>query len=302
MSATVQSLDAFVETGFCAFEAILPAERCRALLREARASREFSSALFLTEKAYRAAPQHRGVNPIPGRNLLERLDARWVQQSEEFRNVMDKALGPGWRVLDSKFVCGVPHSWMPQWLLAETRGLAVANLGPYVKPENRDITYFHGIDFHQDIIDYKSRSSDFVTAYVYLDDTTVNTSPLYVVPGSHRFGATTFPHGIELDAAAQTMVYSDQRGRKARFEYRMLTGPAGSLYVWHPCILHGTRPHAADEPRLSLRYLLHKAEGAAGAIDEVNRRISGPLALDETRVDLDEGGQARMRGNIINRL
>ena len=38
--------------------------------------------------------------------------------------------------------------------LKKIDGVNVANLGPYIKQKYRDITYFRGIDFHQDIIDY----------------------------------------------------------------------------------------------------------------------------------------------------
>jgi len=297
------SYERFVHDGFDRLDSPLPADRCRALLDAARATRDFSGALFLREHEYRAAPLHRGVNPRPGRNLIERFDTSWIEEAPVFIAAMNAILGPGFRVLAKKFVCGVPESWMPEWLLAETRDVAVANLGAYVRPEHRDVTYFHGIDFHQDIIDFMGRPCDFVTLYVYLDETTPVSSPLFIVPGSQRFGATTFPHAVALDAAACTLVYDDARGHSDTFSYEMLTGPAGSTYVWHACMLHGTRPHTAEEPRLSLRYLVQRAEPPApGLLDDANARITGPLALDLTRVDVDERGEVRLRGNTINAM
>ena len=52
------------------------------------------------------------------------------------------------------------------------------------KEEHRDLTYFKGIDFHQDIIDFPDRDPDFITAYIYLDKVDTKTSPLYLIPNS----------------------------------------------------------------------------------------------------------------------
>ena len=66
-------------------------------------------------------------------------------------------VGEGYEILNKKIVCGVPESSVPPWLRARILGNPVNNLGAYVRPEYRDITYFYGIDFHQDLIDYKNR-------------------------------------------------------------------------------------------------------------------------------------------------
>ena len=64
-------------------------------------------------------------------------------------------------IMLKKFVVGVPTDWVPNWVYEETNGQMTSNLGPYIKPIYHDMTYFRGIDFHQDIIDHKSRISDF---------------------------------------------------------------------------------------------------------------------------------------------
>ena len=50
----------------------------------------------------------------------------------------------------------------------------------------------------------------------------------------------------------------------------MLVGGAGFTAMWHACTLHGTQPDAADNERLSLRYLFAKRPGARGGLDAVN--------------------------------
>ena len=47
-------------------------------------------------------------------------------------------------------------------------------MGRFIKEKYRDITYFRGIDFHQDIIDFPHKQSDFATFYVYLDNVDKN--------------------------------------------------------------------------------------------------------------------------------
>ena len=54
-----------------------------------------------------------------------------------------------------------------------------------------------GIDFHQDIIDWPTRSPDFITAYIYLNDIDKDSAPIFVVPKSHLLGASTSPHKLK---------------------------------------------------------------------------------------------------------
>jgi len=71
--------------------------------------------------------------------------------------------------------------------------------------------------------------------------------------------------------------------------------------MWHACTLHGTQPDAADNARLSLRYLFAKRPGARGGLDAVNASLAGPTRLPATRIDLDATGAARIKANSVNR-
>ena len=97
----------------------------------------------------------------------------------------------GYETLNKKVVCGVPASAVPAWLKARITDNPVNNLGAYVRPEYRDVTYFYGIDFHQDLIDYKAREADFVTLYIYLHPVTRADAPLFLLEGSPGTGKTT---------------------------------------------------------------------------------------------------------------
>ncbi len=271
-----------------------------ALLADIRALRRFDHSLFLTEAEFDANPVHKGVNPEPGRNLLERFEDRlgFVDGAPPITRALTALLGPGCQLLNRKLVCGVPATSVPSWLKRRIEGNPVNNLGAYVRPEYRDVTYFYGIDFHQDLIDFKGREADFLTLYVYLHEVGRHDAPLFLLENSHRLGATVFPHQLAKDGDGYR--YGDGRGGSARVRQVMLTGGAGFAGLWHACTLHGTQPDAADCERISLRYLYAKAPGATAGIDRVNAALQGPVSLSDTRVDLAQDGSARIKGNVVN--
>jgi len=285
------------------FSEPLEASAATRLLEAIRRERRIDTGLFLSEAEFDANPLYRGVNPRPGRNLLERFTSElaFVEQAPPIVSALKAVLGDGYRIFDKKVVCGVPASIVPGWLKARIEGAPVNNLGPYVRPAYRDVTYFYGIDFHQDLIDYKEREADFLTLYVYLHPVGEADAPLYLLEGSHILGGTRFPHDL-VRVGPDGWRYGDGRGGSALVHQRVLTGPTGMAALWHSCTLHGTQPDAADHERFSLRYLIERDAGPMAGIDRVNTMIDGPLCLDDTRADLAKDGSARVRSNTINRL
>jgi hypothetical protein len=290
---------ALAESGVYLFPEALDQTAAAGLLADIRSLRRFDGSLFLTEAEFDADPVHVGVNPRPGRNLLERYEAElsFVEQDRRIVAALTDILGAGYEVLNKKVVCGVPASAVPAWVKARIEGNPVNNLGAYVRPEFRDVTYFYGIDFHQDLIDHKDREADFITLYVYLHEVTRHDAPLYLLEGSHALGATVFPHDLVQDRRG--WVYGDGRGNRIPVAQRVLTGGTGFAALWHACTLHGTQPDAADHERISLRYLVARGDAAEAGIDRVNARLAGPTSLSMTRIDLAEDGAAQIRGNIV---
>jgi hypothetical protein len=291
----------FTLRGYHRFDAPVDPAAAARLLAQIRATRAFDAGLFLSEADFDTDPQYTGVNPRPGRNLLEGLEAGlgFVERDPAIVSGLTELLGEGYETLNKKVVCGVPASAVPGWLKARITDNPVNNLGAYVRPEYRDITYFYGIDFHQDLIDFKDRDADFVTLYVYLHSVGAHDAPLYLLEESHRLGGTLFPHDLAREGEAWR--YRDRRGGQVRARQTMLIGGAGFTAMWHACTLHGTQPDAADNARLSLRYLFAKRPGARGGLDAVNASLAGPLRLPATRVDLDAAGAARIKANSVNR-
>lgn len=290
----------FIAHGYHVFERGVDVAASAALLAEIRATRSFDGALFLSEAEFDADPQYTGVNPRPGRNLLDTFGDRlaFVEQDPALVEGLTALLGEDYALLNRKIVCGVPQTAVPAWLRRRIEGNPVNNLGAWVKPQYRDITYFYGIDFHQDLIDYRDREADFVTLYIYLHEVGAHDAPLFLLEDSHRLGATVFPHDLTREGDAWT--YRDGRGGEVVCRQRLLTGSAGHAAMWHACTLHGTQPDAADHERLSLRYLFAKATTGKAGIDAVNSSLRGPTRLSATREDLDADGAARIRRNTVN--
>lgn len=299
-----------MEQGAHLFGEILDVEQTQALYRAMVAARAFDGSLFMDESEYLAQENHFNANPTKAFNFLNGFDEQlqFIEQDSRLKDVLNTLLGDDYEVVIRKAVCGVPDSWLPGWIRERIRDVNVANLGPYIKRPFRDITYFRGIDFHQDIIDWPQGRveldpSTFLTLYVYLHDVTEHDSPLHLIPGSHRFGATLFPHRLE-PLGGNDWAYADDNGNTLHSKDHTLLGGPGYVGLWHNCTLHGTRPvaHESEQFRLSLRYLLGKSNSnrSTTGIDEINCTVQGDLKPVRTRRDLDERGAARMRGNIIN--
>lgn len=295
----------FLDNGCRSHPGMFCPQKCGYLFAEAMASRDWRD-IFLSEQEYRKNPERRGNNPRPGRNLAEKLETEFIFGDPNFRAEMAKVCGSRWRVLDYKLVMGYPNDWLPEWLQRELGDRPIANLGEYVKPKYRDLTYFRGIDFHQDIIDFPHRAADFITAYLYLDEVGPSDSPLFVMPDSHMLGASEFPHDITpLSCGKYIYAVNGPTYRSTDVEPIMLTGAGGTMFYWHPFILHGTQPQGnATRPRISVRMLIEKNSIADNGceLDKVNRNIAGLKSLDKTQNDIDESGVVVKFGNVVNRI
>ena len=276
-------------------------KECKKLLNSIRRNRNLNK-LFISPKNFKEALYTKGYNPKPGKNLLEKLNSSFIFDNHKFEQQMKRILGNYYRILDYKLVMGFPQSHIPEWIKKKVVGSHSVNLAKFIKPKFRDITYFYGIDFHQDIIDFPDRLSNFVTVYIYLDKVDINCSPLHVIPNSHIGGATSFPHNLENKK--KNIIYKPNKNKKVRSKIKKLLGGAGSTFVWHPFILHGTQPQKYDKPRISVRILVEKNRQSdlKCEIDNVNKKIKGNLSLIKVRNHLDKKGKDVKKNNLINKI
>ncbi len=299
-----------IERGAHLFGEMLDVAKVDELFRQMVSARAFGAGLFMDQAEYLAQENHFNANPTRMFNFLNDFEEplQFIEQDPRLTAALTEVLGDDYEVVIKKAVCGVPDAWLPDWIRERIRDVNVANLGPYIKKPFRDITYFRGIDFHQDIIDWPQGRveldpSTFLTLYVYLHEVTDYDSPLHLMPGTHQLGATLFPHQLE-HLGGERWVYSDDQGNSLKCTDQKLVGGPGYVGLWHNCTLHGTKPvaHDSEKFRLSLRYVLGKSNGNTQqtAIDTINHTIKGELRPIRTRRDLDAKGIAQVKGNIIN--
>ena len=164
------------------------------------------------------------------------------------------------------------------------------------------MTYFRGIDFHQDIKDEaKKKVKDFITVYVYLNDVNSKMAPLGVILNSHKYGVTKFPHKLRI-LKNKKIEYKNENGKSTDLKYTILLGKAGKLMLWTAYSLHGTQPQIDKNTRISLRYYIQmESENKKCLLNDLQKKIDGDL-LGETRDDLDPLRRLIKKGNIINKL
>ena len=274
---------------------------CKKILNLVKKNRDFNK-IWISENDFDKNKILKTVNPRPGRNLIEKLDTKFIFSNPKFIELINKILGPKWKVLDYKFVAALEKKMVPNWVQKKIEDTFIPNLGRFVKENYRDITYFRGIDFHQDIIDFPHKKSDFITCYIYIEDVDKNSSPLIVFPKSHIYGAQKFPHKISK-VSYKTYKYFRNNKQYMKLKSEELVGKSGTLYFWHPCILHGTQPTIDNKFRVSIRILIEKNQILkSGIIDDVNKNITGRLSVKKSRSDIDnKTGKYLIKGNFINK-
>ena len=299
-SKKIKLLNQFHKKGIIEFKQILNQKKCNSLYKKLLINRKWGINLFKKEKDFLKNPQFKKTNPGKGKhNLAEKFDLRFIENNKEIKNFLTNILGKNYEIILKKFVVGAPAHWIPAWLTKTVQNSLAANLGPYIKKKYRDVTYFRGIDYHMDQIDFPNQSSDFITLYVYLNDTNIKMSPLNVVEGSHVFGPTKFPHFIKDIRDKNYIKYGPKKNKLKKFKKKKLMGKKGTAYIWTCLTLHGTQPHKKyDEFRISLRYLIRKSK--KNKINtEIDNLLNYKLVLDKTRNDINLKNFKQVKFNKI---
>ena len=71
-----------------------------------------------------------------------------------------------------------------------------------------------------DQIDFPNSKSDFVTLYIYLNDTNLKMSPLNIIQKSHIFGPTQFPHNIKKTSDKNYVKYGVNKNNLKNLEQK----------------------------------------------------------------------------------
>lgn len=284
----MDNLQNFLKNGIIEFGNIIDKKKCKEIYEEVVNSRDLSRNLFRTEEDFLKNPDSKKTNPGRGKNnLAEKFDLSFIEDNLIVKKDIEALVGEDYEILLKNFVIGVPDGWIPNWLKRITEKQLAANLGSYIKPEFRDVTYFRGIDFHMDLIDHANSIGDNITVYLYLNDVTDKMSPINIIEGSHIFGATKFPHFLKNNLK-NSIEYSSNNKNYKKFNKKIFAAKAGSLFLWSSYILHGTQPQQCDVPRISLRYdIKPNKKNKNTLIKKFLESIQGDLSMNVVRDDID---------------
>ena len=153
----------FIVNGFVDVSSIVKFDHdsLRRIYLQILKSRNFDNSTFIDQPDDLSHLQYKGVNPRPDENnFLLDLNTSFIENNIDLDEILQSILG-NYRIILKKIICGLPDNSIPNWVIELVKDKPVPNLGTYIKTHYQDITYFRGIDWHQDIIDYPGKDPRF---------------------------------------------------------------------------------------------------------------------------------------------
>ncbi len=275
----INKLEYFAENGFVKLDEMLDQLKCIELYESLKNNRNWGIDLFQSEQDFLSEfkdKPFKKINPGKGvQNLVDEYNLDFIEKNQSINQFLNKILGSNYEIILSKFVVAVPEKWMPDYVKKRKIKLET-NYNQYMKKKYRDVTYFRGIDYHMDSIDWENQDNQFITMYVYLNKVDRFMSPLNIIKKSHIFGHSSFPHFVKDYPTEKYLEYSIDNKKFEKFDKEILLGETGSVFLWTSNTLHGTAPSISDKEnfRISLRYLIKKNENSKGLIDKVIKQTT----------------------------
>lgn len=277
----------FIEDGYIKYNNLLSKKKCTELLNIINNIKNYNkSDIFLDENEFLKDPTL--IKKNPGReinNILLHKDINldFVFKNEKIKDTLTTILGEDYNIDLSKVVMGVPENWVPNWVKIKLKILGGSNnLNPFLKENFQDVTCYYGAEYHQDSIDYSGskslKSKTFIVMYIYFSDVFEDDAPIYVLRNSHKYGAQKFPHNIDYDN--NQIFYTAENNYRISLEETKLTGAVGTVFFWHSLLLHKTTIVKNSNPRISLKVVLEKKDNSIGLIDNIDKKITNSLILD----------------------
>ena len=265
----------FIDNGYLEFKNLLSKAECKKLNNKILKIRKIDEKIFFETKNEYQKYNNKKIN---SKNILDRFNLNFILKNKKFRSKIENILGKEYYLYASRVICALPHKFLPKWINSKM-DTGQPNLGNFIKPKFRDMRYFHGIDYHMDLVDFSKEKSNFITVYIYLDEVTKKMSPLNILPKTHLGGADSYPHN--LLNKKNKIIYKTHAKKKIFTKNKVLTGSAGDTWLWHGCLLHGTNFNVqGDTPRLSLRLILRQKNTL---MDDLNFKIGNTVALKKMK-------------------
>ena len=266
----------FINLGYLGFRNFLNKDLCKKLNHDISKIRRISKNTFLSRKDY-SIKQKKNT-----KNILDNFNLDFIFKNKIFLKKIKFILGEDFELYAKRIICGIPHKFFPTWI-SPHMDLNHHNIGNFIKPKYRDIRYFHGIDYHQDFIDFSLERGNFITVYIYLSKVTKKMSPLNLLPGTHLGGPSIFPHNLNINK--KKIIYKSDGGKVINSKNKMLIGDAGDVWMWHSCLLHGTEINTVSKPRFSLRLILRQKKNCNNALmNKVNKKIKNIVSFKKMRL------------------
>lgn len=279
----------FIEDGYLEYKNLLSKTHCKNINNEILKLRNINKDIFFKNKKEYFKNKNKKTKP---KNILNKFNLDFIFKNKKFRNKVESILGKDYYLYASRVICAVPHKFIPKWISTKM-DTGQPNLTDFIKHEFRDMRYFHGIDYHMDLVDFSKEKSNFVTVYIYLDKVTKKMSPLNILPKTHLGGATSYPHNLTKEQDG--IIYKFSKNKKIKSKNKILVGSSGDTWFWHGCLLHGTNFNVqGDTPRLSLRLILRQK---STLMDELNLKIGNTIGLEKMKKEV---GYSNKKRNIKN--
>ena len=281
-------LENFIDDGWLDLGYLLDKKKCNLLANNVLESRPWNKTIFRNYDDIFDNPRHSNVSPKKnGYNLAEKFDLSFIENNKILNDFLESILGKNYEIILKKFVVSAPNGMIPGWLKPIVEKKLDGNLAQYIRPEYRDISYFSGIDFHMDLLDYANFNGDYITIYIYLTDVSHNQSPLNIINKSHVYGATHFPHYLRKTKNSGKLLYSSNGNKYGKFDKKKLISKKGKVYLWSALTIHGTTKSTNKSPRVALRYSIRKNKNNKSEclIDKLYKNLK--IRLDhKTRTDI----------------
>lgn len=279
----------FLEEGYLEFKNLLSKSNCKKMNDKILKIRKINEKIFFKNKKEYLKNKNLKITP---KNILDRFNLNFILKNKKFKNKIKDILGEDYYLYASRVICAMPHKFLPKWISSKM-DQGQPNLTDFIKHKYRDMRYFHGIDYHMDLVDFSKEKSNFITVYIYLDKVTKKMSPLNILPKTHLGGAASYPHN--LIKKKNKIIYKVSGKKKIISKNKVLVGSSGDTWFWHGCLLHGTNFNVqGDIPRLSLRLIFRQKNTL---MDKLNFKIGNTVALKKMKRVV---GYSNKKKNITN--
>ena len=182
----------FLQEGYLELKNLLSKSDCKKMNDKILKIRKINKEIFFENKKEYFEKKNLKITP---KNILDKFNLNFILKNKKFKNNIKDILGENYYLYASRIICAMPEKFLPKWISSKM-DQGQPNLTDFIKHKFRDMRYFHGIDYHMDLVDFSKEKSNFITVYVYLDKVTKKMSPLNILPRTHLGGAASYPHNL----------------------------------------------------------------------------------------------------------